>query len=87
MTTRRAWRGSTVAALSILFAAGVCVEVASAQDDTDLVTKFPRNPIRVAAWPGGKRVAVSFALFIEVFGFGQGPVLRPDLAEIGRAHV
>jgi hypothetical protein len=25
-------------------------------------------------------VAVSFALFVEVFGFGQGPVLRPDLA-------
>jgi peptidoglycan/xylan/chitin deacetylase (PgdA/CDA1 family) len=34
----------------------------------------------VAAWPSGKKVAVSFALFVEVFGFGQGPVLRPDLA-------
>src|SRR5262249_8159729 len=26
------------------------------------------------------KVAVSFALFVEEFGFGQGPVFRPDLA-------
>ena len=48
-----------------------------AQDGTDWVTKFPREPVHVSAWPGGKKVAVSFALFVEVFGFGQGPVLRP----------
>jgi len=53
---------------------------ASAQERTDPVTRFPRDPIHVAAWPGGKKVAVSFALFVEEFGFGQGPVLRPDLA-------
>ena len=53
---------------------------ASAQQGTDPVTKFPRDPIHVAAWPGGKKVAVSFALFVEEFGFGKGPVLRPDLA-------
>jgi peptidoglycan/xylan/chitin deacetylase (PgdA/CDA1 family) len=34
----------------------------------------------VATWPAGRKVAVSFALFVEEFGFGQGPVLRPDLA-------
>src|SRR5499426_783433 len=51
-----------------------------AQDGSDWVTRFPRDPIRVAAWPGGRKVAVSFALFVEEFGFGQGPVLRPDLA-------
>jgi len=50
-----------------------------AQQETDWVTKFPRDPVHVASWPGGKKVAVSFALFVEVFGFGQGPVLRPDL--------
>ena len=33
-----------------------------------------------AAWPGGRKVAVSFALFVEAFGFGQGPDFRPDLA-------
>jgi allantoinase len=41
---------------------------------------FARDPIPVAAWPGGKKVAVAFVLFVEQFGFGQGPVLRPDLA-------
>ena len=45
----------------------------------DLVTGFPREPIHVAAWPGGKKVAVSFAFFVEEFGFGQGPVYRPDM--------
>ena len=53
---------------------------ALAQDGTDLVTGFPRQPVPVASWPEGKKVAVSFALFVEVFGFGQGPVFRPDLA-------
>ena len=54
--------------------------VALAQDNTEWVTGFAREPIRVAAWPAGRKVAVSFALFVEEFGFGQGPVLRPDLA-------
>jgi allantoinase len=51
-----------------------------AQDGIDRVTGFPRDPVHVAAWPGGRKVAVSFALFVEEFGFGQGPVFRPDLA-------
>ena len=51
-----------------------------AQDGADWVTAFPREPFHVAAWPAGRKVAVSFALFVEEFGFGQGPVLRPDLA-------
>src|SRR5436190_10747198 len=51
-----------------------------AQDGIDGVTGFARDPIHVAAWPGGRKVAVSFALFVEEFGFGQGPVFRPDLA-------
>jgi allantoinase len=51
-----------------------------AQDGIDRVTGFARDPVRVAAWPAGRKVAVSFALFVEEFGFGQGPVFRPDLA-------
>src|ERR1044071_5787905 len=51
-----------------------------AQDRPDWVTTFPREPVHVAAWPAGRKVAVSFVLDVEVFGFGQGPVLRPDLA-------
>jgi peptidoglycan/xylan/chitin deacetylase (PgdA/CDA1 family) len=54
--------------------------VALAQDNTEWVTGFARKPVRVATWPAGRKVAVSFALFVEEFGFGQGPVLRPDLA-------
>ena len=75
-------RRSCVAIAAILYvlAAQFFFVRAFAQDGTDLVTKFPRDPVHVAAWPGGKKVAVSFALFVEVFGFGQGPVLRPDLA-------
>jgi peptidoglycan/xylan/chitin deacetylase (PgdA/CDA1 family) len=46
----------------------------------DRVTGFARDPVHVAAWPAGRKVAVSFALFVEEFGFGQGPVFRPDLA-------
>src|SRR6266705_5177727 len=51
-----------------------------AQDGADWVTGFPRAPVRVVAWPAGRKAAVSFALFVEEFGFGQGPVYRPDLA-------
>src|SRR5262249_41990189 len=53
---------------------------ALAQDGADWVPAFPRAPVHVAAWPAGRKVAVSFALFVEEFGFGQGPVFRPDLA-------
>jgi allantoinase len=51
-----------------------------AQEGIDRVTGFARDSVHVAAWPGGRKVAVSFALFVEEFGFGQGPVFRPDLA-------
>jgi allantoinase len=68
------------------FAAGMALllavqltSVTLAQDGTGPVTHFAREPIHVAAWPGGRKVAVSFALFVEEFGFGQGPVFRPDL--------
>jgi hypothetical protein len=68
-----------IAGVVILLAAHLFLP-AEAQDTIDAVTGFPRQPLHVAAWPGGKKVAVSFALFVEAFGFGQGPVFRPDLA-------
>jgi allantoinase len=81
------WRAcgtAFVSALVLLFAVAHVTpglaQAASAQDGTDPVTGLPRDPVHVAAWPGGKKVAVSFALFVEEFGFGQGPVFRPDLA-------
>ena len=72
----KSWERSFIAGLALHVLSGV----AAAQNATDWVTKFPREPANVSNWPGGKKVAVSFALFVEVFGFGQGPVFRPDLA-------
>jgi peptidoglycan/xylan/chitin deacetylase (PgdA/CDA1 family) len=65
--------------MALLFAVHLPA-AASAQDGVDRVTGFAREPVHVAAWPAGRKVAVSFALFVEAFGFGQGPVFRPDLA-------
>src|SRR5215469_6416866 len=74
------YRTSHVTAIfAFLFALHGPIGVAAAQGARDWVTGFPREPVRVAAWPGGKKVAVSFVLFVEQFGFGQGPVIRPDL--------
>jgi allantoinase len=63
-----------------LLAAALFPAASRAQQSIDRVTGFAREPVHVAAWPGGKKVAVSFALFVEEFGLGQGPVFRPDLA-------
>ncbi len=76
--TQKTWRAGLVAGLVLLFVYFPFAILA--QDGTDTVTGFPREPTHVAAWPAGKKVAVSFALFVEEFGFGQGPVFRPDLA-------
>jgi allantoinase len=51
-----------------------------ARDGTDRVTGFAREPVHITIWPSGRKVAVSFALFVEEFGLGQGPIFRPDLA-------
>ena len=68
-----------VAGMALLLAVQL-PSAALAQDGIDQVTGFARAPVHVAAWPAGRKVAVSFALFVEEFGFGQGPVFRPDLA-------
>jgi allantoinase len=68
-----------LAVLALLFAP-LLPQAGIAQETIDPVTGFAREPIHVAAWPAGKKVAVSFALFVEEFGFGQGPIYRPDLA-------
>src|SRR4029077_13836280 len=77
--TSKAWEPGFVAALVLSFAVYLPTTTL-AQDRTDAVTGFPREPIHVAAWPAGRKDAISFALFVEEFGFGQGPVFRPDLA-------
>ena len=78
LMTRKTWEPAFLAGLTLLIAIHLPAATL-AQDGPDRVTGFPRNPIHVAAWPGGKKVAVSFALFVEEFGFGQGPTLRPEM--------
>jgi allantoinase len=48
------------------------------EESEDWMTGLPRAPIHLKAWPGGKRVAVCFVLYVEVWGLGYGPNLRPD---------
>jgi hypothetical protein len=56
---RRPGRSSAcVAGMALLFTV-LLPAVASAQPVTDPVTGFAREPVHVAAWPGGKKVAVS----------------------------
>jgi len=60
---------------------GVLISAAPAvsQNTKDWITGLPREPIHVKAWPGGKKVAVCFILYVEVWGFGHGPNFRPDM--------
>jgi peptidoglycan/xylan/chitin deacetylase (PgdA/CDA1 family) len=53
---------------------------AAAQTTSDWITGLPREPIPVKAWPGGKKVAVAFVLYVEVWGHDHGPNFRPDMA-------
>lgn len=50
-----------------------------ARAGTDWITGLPRQDIPVASWPGGKKVAVAFVLYVEVWGKGHGPNFRPDM--------
>src|SRR3982074_2355398 len=73
-------REATVFGALVLLFAAYSPYATLAQDAIDRVTGLAREPVHVAAWPAGRKVAVSFLLFVEEFGFGQGPVFRPDLA-------
>ena len=78
VVTWKVGRRGVLAAMVMLLAAQL-PSATLAQNGIDRVTGFPRDTVHVAAWPGGRKVAVSFALFVEEFGFGQGPVFRPDM--------
>jgi peptidoglycan/xylan/chitin deacetylase (PgdA/CDA1 family) len=52
---------------------------AASENTSDWITGLPREPIHVKAWPGGKKVAVCFIFYVEVWGFGHGPNFRPDM--------
>ncbi|HEY8124366.1 MAG TPA: polysaccharide deacetylase [Methylocystis sp.] len=79
ITARKAPAPRIIAAVALVLGVLLPLET-RAQDRIDRVTGFEREAIHTVAWPGGKKVAVSFAFFVEEFGFGQGPIFRPDLA-------
>ena len=53
---------------------------AEAGTKPDSVTGFPRETHEQKEWKPGKKVAVCFVLYVEVWGFGQGPNFRDDMA-------
>ncbi len=52
----------------------------SGQTTQDWITGAPREAMPIKAWPDGKKVAVCFVLYVEVWGRGQGRMFRPDMA-------
>ena len=74
-------KGFGAVANTLLALIGLFISVpAVGQDANDWITGLPREPIAVRAWPGEKKVAVCFVLYVEVWGFGHGPNFRPDTA-------
>ncbi len=65
--------------LLALFGLAALAQAAASADDW--MTALPREPIHVGLWPGGKKVAVCFVLYVEVWGYGQGPKFRSDMAD------
>jgi allantoinase len=62
-------------AIAMLAAAGG----ASAQSKQDWITGLNRQDIHVQAWPDGRKVAICFVLYVEVWGHDHGPNFRPDM--------
>lgn len=54
---------------------------ASSQTVTDWITGAPREAMPIGQWPGGKKVAVCFVLYVEFWGKGHGPNFRPDMTD------
>lgn len=65
--------------LTFLLAALLALAPATGRSGTDWITGLPRQDIPVASWPNGRKVAVAFILYVEVWGHGQGPNFRPDM--------
>jgi allantoinase len=66
--------------VAALLAAAALATPAAAQSSPDWITGFPREQMPVKAWPEGRKVAVCFVLYVEVWGKGNGPNFRPDMA-------
>ena len=64
-----------LALVCLLISAGPAVS----ENTGDWMTGLPREPIHVAAWPGGRKIAVCFIFYVEIWGFGHGPNFRSDM--------
>jgi len=78
--TNRKGFGAAASLLLALIGVLISASPAVSQNTSDWITGLPREPIHVRAWPGEKKVAVCFVLYVEVWGFGHGPNFRPDTA-------
>jgi peptidoglycan/xylan/chitin deacetylase (PgdA/CDA1 family) len=70
----------TPAVAVLLAALLVPAAPALAEAGTDWITGLPREDVTVASWPDGRKVAVAFVLYVEVWGHGHGPNFRTDMA-------
>jgi peptidoglycan/xylan/chitin deacetylase (PgdA/CDA1 family) len=70
-----------VAGLCLVLLALIALAPSSKCQETrnDWITGLPRQDVHVKSWPGGKKVAVCFVLFVEVWGHDQGPNFRSDM--------
>ncbi|MBN9516147.1 MAG: polysaccharide deacetylase [Alphaproteobacteria bacterium] len=65
----------------VMLAAMALVPSAIAQTSKDWVTGFPREQITVKSWPEGRKVAICFIFYVEVWGKDHGPNFRPDMTD------
>lgn len=67
--------------VAALLAAAALAAPAAAQSSPDWITGFQREQMPVKAWPDGRKVAICFVLYVEVWGRGKGPNFRPDMVD------
>ncbi len=67
--------------VGLLLAVLAFVPPVIAQASKDWVTGFPREQIAVKTWPEGRKVAVCFVFYVEVWGKDHGPNFRPDMTD------
>jgi allantoinase len=79
-TNRKGFGAAAVNIILALVALLILARPAVSQNSSDWITGLPREPVHVRAWPGEKKVAVCFVLYVEVWGYGHGPNFRPDTA-------
>lgn len=67
--------------VAVLLATVALATPAAAQSSPDWITGFQREQVQVKGWPGGRKVAICFVFYVEVWGKGKGPNLRPDMVD------